>query len=50
MTVSNLRRTGALVLLAGAHGLLHAELEIHPNHFGAAVDFGQVMDGIKPRQ
>lgn len=38
-----LPRTGALVLVTGALGLLHAELEIHPNNFGASVDFGQVV-------
>lgn len=50
MTFSNLHRTGALLMLAGAHMLLHAELEIHPNHFGANVDIGQITqsDGKFP--
>lgn len=42
MNFSILSRTGALALLT--HGLLHAELEVHPNHFGASVDLGQVVE------
>jgi len=44
MKHSILSRTGALLLLTGIQGLLHAELEIHPNHFGASVDYGQIVN------
>lgn len=43
MNFTMLRRSGALVLLAGFPALLRAELEIHPRNFGASVDIGQVV-------
>jgi hypothetical protein len=43
MTFSILRRSAAWILLAGTSASIYAELEIHPQHFGAAVDYGQVV-------
>jgi hypothetical protein len=38
-----LRRSIASILLAGAPALIHAELEIHPQNYGATVDYGQIV-------
>lgn len=43
MSFGILRRSAASALLAGIPALIHAELEIHPQHFGASVDYGQVV-------
>lgn len=44
MNFSMLRRSAAWVCLAGLPASIQAELEIHPQNFGASVDYGQVVN------
>lgn len=44
MNLTILRPTIASLLLAGLPGMLHAELEIHPEIYGASVDYGQIIN------
>jgi hypothetical protein len=43
MNLTNLRRSIVTTLLAAAPGLIHAELEIHPEGYGANVDYGEIV-------